>query len=144
MIPGGFEEATVHPNKGDRIYLTKRLGIFKYALEFGVELVPIFTFGEARMFKNVQGYWNFRLWLNSFSIPAILPWGRMPFPWMPQDDMCHVVVGPPIAVKREEVPISHEKVLALQRIYIERLTDLYEKYKKRFYGKAFELPLEIL
>lgn len=141
IIIGGFEEATIHPNKGDRLYLKARKGIFKYALQYGAELVPMFNFGETMSYSNVQGNWNLRLWLNSWSIPAMLPHGRKIFFWMPKPKMCHIVIGTPIPVQQNKSP-SHEDIMTLQKSYIAKLTELYDQYKKKFYGPDYELNLE--
>jgi 1-acyl-sn-glycerol-3-phosphate acyltransferase len=75
-IPTGFEEATIHSDEADRIYIKNRKGFIKYAIQHGVALVPVYVFGEKRTFSNLQGFWGFRLWLNSFGVPGVCPLGR--------------------------------------------------------------------
>ena len=79
IIPGGFEEATLHCAGVDRVYIKKRRGLFKYALQHGpYRVVPVYAFGERDTYSNLQGGWSLRLWINSFSLPAIVPFGARP------------------------------------------------------------------
>ena len=54
IIPGGFEEATLHCQGVDRVYMKKRWGLVKYALQNGYAMVPIFAFGERDTYSNLQ------------------------------------------------------------------------------------------
>ena len=64
LSPGGFEEATI-TGRLDRVYIKKRTGFIKLCLKYGYSVVPVYVFGENRLFSNVQGWWKLRLWLNS-------------------------------------------------------------------------------
>ena len=66
LIPGGFEEATLHTTQVDRVYLKDRQGFVKYALQYGYALVPVDAFGERETYHTAHGLYKFRLWLNSF------------------------------------------------------------------------------
>ena len=50
----------------------------KYALNNGYALVPAYCFGESGTYSNLQGAWKFRMWLNGFGLPAIVPFGKWP------------------------------------------------------------------
>ena len=97
LIPGGFHEATVHSPTEDRLFLKKRKGFVKYALEFGYSLTPVYGFGEKDTFANLQGFWKLRLWLNDLGLPAIVPFGKWWCPLLPRNARLHVVVGEPLA-----------------------------------------------
>ena len=40
VLPGGFEEATITCDNKHRIYIKKRMGFVKYALQAGYSIVP--------------------------------------------------------------------------------------------------------
>jgi hypothetical protein len=75
LIPGGFEEASIHASHCDRLFLKHRQGFIKYALQFGYSVCPVYSFGERESYANAPGFYKFRLWLNSWGLPGILPWG---------------------------------------------------------------------
>eukprot|EP01068_Selenidium_serpulae_P004066 Selendium_serpulae@DN3404_c0_g1_i2.p1 len=95
---GGFEEASISSVDVERIFIKKRYGFIRLCLSTGVKRIrPIFVVGERKLFDNVQGMFDFRLKLNRYSIPAVLPWGLWWCPWMPKLDMdMKVVIGQPI------------------------------------------------
>ncbi|CEM14947.1 unnamed protein product [Vitrella brassicaformis CCMP3155] len=133
MVPGGFHEATISCPHKDRVYLRKRKGFVKYALQHGYALTPVYTFGECDTFSNVQGGWKWRFALNSFGVPTVLFWG-VPFaPLLPRRVPMLVVVGKPLQLPciptptRDEVAEYHEK-------YIHHLQKLYDKFAPLYYG----------
>eukprot|EP01053_Blabericola_migrator_P000039 Blabericola_migrator_1__38@NODE_100_length_14362_cov_139_136341_g85_i1_p6_GENE_NODE_100_length_14362_cov_139_136341_g85_i1NODE_100_length_14362_cov_139_136341_g85_i1_p6_ORF_typecomplete_len445_score62_85DAGAT/PF03982_13/4_3e32_NODE_100_length_14362_cov_139_136341_g85_i11078912123 len=145
LILGGFEEAAIHPNAGDRIFIKRRKGLFKYALQFSpCELVPVFVFGETQGFTNVQGFWKPRIWLASKGIPAMIPWGRGLLGYLPRNEMLHIVVGDPIEVKEDVgAAVTRDRIDALQAKYIDAVQTLYDEWKTRFYGEDYTASLEI-
>ena len=54
LIPGGFNDATIHTSQCDRVYLNKRKGFVAYSMEFGYSLTPCFVFGERETYSNFQ------------------------------------------------------------------------------------------
>jgi hypothetical protein len=135
LPPGGFEEATLTCRNKDRVYIKKRTGFVKLALQHGYNIVPVYTFGENQTYDNIQGMWNFRLWLNKLGIPAIVVFGSWFFPILPKRDDCglRIVVGEPVVLptisnpSREEVKHWHDK-------YITALTRIFEEHKEEYYG----------
>lgn len=61
LLPGGFEEATISAVGHDRVYLKKRQGFVKYALQYGYRLVPVYTFGESDTYYNLPGLYGLRM-----------------------------------------------------------------------------------
>ena len=135
LPPGGFEEATLSCQGKDRAYIKKRVGFIKLALQHGYNVVPVYAFGENQTFWNLQGFWKFRLWMNSLGMPAIVIFGSWLFPLMPKRHSLGltVVVGEPLVLPtipnptREEVTLWHDK-------YIASLTRLFEEHKEDYYG----------
>lgn len=135
LPPGGFEEATLTSPSHDRVYIRKRFGFVKLALQHGYNIVPVYTFGENKTYLNVQGGWKARLKLNSFGIPAILVYGASLLPILPRRHKhgLFVVAGEPLELpniadpSREEVKLWHDK-------YIAALIKLFEDHKGEAYG----------
>merc|ERR1711924_43647 len=106
IIPGGFEEATIHSCSVPRVFLKNRAGFVKYALQYGYSLTPMYTFGENKTFSNVQGGWSWRLWLNGFGIPAILPYGCWWCPILMRSEDFLLCVGTPLQLPTIEAPTT--------------------------------------
>merc|ERR1739841_166439 len=52
ILPGGMREVALYTQGRDRIY--SRPGFVKYALQYGVCLLPAFTFGESDLYTNLR------------------------------------------------------------------------------------------
>jgi hypothetical protein len=130
LLPGGFEEATISEYGVDRVYLRNRTGFIKYALQYGYCVFPVYTFGECRTFHNVPGCWALRLWLNRFSLPAVLPWGRAWCPVLPRPDArLHTVVGAGLPFPKIEHP-SAADVAEYHARYTQALVALFDRHKR--------------
>jgi len=126
IIPGGFEEATIHSAVTPRVYLKKRMGFVKYALQHGYSLTPMYTFGEHETFSNAQGGWRWRLWLNSFGIPAILPCGMWWCPILMRPAALMLCVGKPLQLPQIESP-TPEQVREHHAAYVEHFKSFWER-----------------
>lgn len=136
LIPGGFEEATIHCDSAHRVFLKTRMGFVKYALENGYSLTPIYCFGENKTYSNLQGFWKFRLWLNDLGFPAVMPFGTSWLPLLPRDKKMHVVVGKPLLPKSGAImKPTKEQVKEFHTQYCDALKELFDKHKKN-YGEA--------
>ncbi|KAL7537663.1 hypothetical protein ACHAXR_011374 [Thalassiosira sp. AJA248-18] len=134
LPPGGFEEATLTSTKVDRVYIKRRYGFVRLCLKYGVAIRPVYTFGEGRLFSNIQGLWKTRLALNRFGIPTILVWGRWFFPLLPKKGVkLHIVVGRPLILPKIESP-TKEDVAVWHNKYIHELKRIYEEHKEAAYG----------
>ncbi|CAE8683601.1 unnamed protein product, partial [Polarella glacialis] len=139
-VPGGFEEATLTCAGSERVFLRSRAGFVKYALRHGYDLVPCYAVGEADMFRNPQGLWKFRFWLNELSIPAVAPLGFPFFPLLPRRVPVSVVIGNPVKLPRIANPTDAD-VKEHHARYVEALQKLYKEATK---GSVSEgRPLEI-
>jgi len=134
LPPGGFEEATI-TGRQDRVYIKKRTGFIKLCLKHGYSVVPVYVFGENRLFSNVQGWWELRLWLNSLGLPAIACWGSTFVPLAPQRHSCgiRIVAGEPLDLPKIEDP-TREEVKKWHEKYMTGLTMIFEEHKCDAYG----------
>uniref|UniRef100_A0A6B2LGP4 diacylglycerol O-acyltransferase n=1 Tax=Arcella intermedia TaxID=1963864 RepID=A0A6B2LGP4_9EUKA len=127
LIPGGFEEASLFVKGTDVIYLKHRKGFVKYALQYGYSLTPVYVFGERDTFWNLPGFWKFRLFLNRFGIPAVVPVGQWWCPILPRPSNLHIVVGEALPLPHIPSP-SPSDVDQYHHLYIQSLTRLYNKH----------------
>lgn len=145
LPPGGFEEATITSLNHDRVFIKKRYGFIRLCLKFGIQIKPIYVFGEKDLYFNVQGCWTKRLQLNRLGLPAILVWGEKLSPLTPRRNKnISIVIGAPISIPKIEDP-TKEQVLAYHKKYIAALSKLFEDHKVKFYGeeKAKTAKLDI-
>jgi 2-acylglycerol O-acyltransferase 2 len=129
IIPGGFEEATLSSYDVDRVYLRKRKGWVKYALQHGYALTPIYCFGENQTFYNAQWFLDFRVWIATFGIPSVLPFGKPWLPFIPMNENLHIVVGKPLQLPTLDHPPTREEVTLWHGKYMKHLQTLYETHK---------------
>lgn len=129
IVPGGSQEVLLSQPGHDTVYLERRKGFLKLALEQGADVVPTYTFGCNDAYSQVQNR-TFRRVMSrivsacGFVIP--LYWGiwGTPVPYRTKQTM---VVGDPIRVERTEP--TQEKIDALHARYKEELLKLYERNK---------------
>lgn len=141
VLPGGFEEATIFKHGKHRIYLRKRRGFIKYALQHGYTLQPVYTFGEESTYWTLPGLERIGLWVNKYKIPAVVALGKYFF--MPNDDVSLVtVIGkrmplPTIASPtRADVQNWHTK-------YIQAVQELFDKHKAKYAAQGEAAVLEV-
>ena len=134
ILPGGMEEVALYTKDRERVYLAKRAGFIKYALQHGYCLLPGYTFGESSMYDSLTTGSTTRMWMQEnlgFIIPIF--WGPYWFaPWLPRRDVAlHTVIGSPLNLPRIENP-TKEEVNKWHQTYISALTQLFETHKKSF------------
>ncbi|RLN56652.1 hypothetical protein BBP00_00007884 [Phytophthora kernoviae] len=115
LLPGGFEEATLFQRGKYRVYLKKRFGFIKIALQHGYDVHPVYTFGEEYTFHA--------------------------FPYLLCDVDLITVVGKPLRLPQIKHP-TKEDVQKYQKQYVEALQDLFDCYK-RVYAVEPNATLEI-
>lgn len=128
LCVGGFNEATAYEYGKCTAYLRKRTGFIKYALQFGYNIIPMYSFGEEMCYYNVKGGQSWRQWLADRNIPTIMAIGKwggfMPF----ADVQVDVVYGKPFILPRIENP-SREEVDYWHGQYIQRVQELFDEFK---------------
>jgi len=132
------QEACINSNPNDDggekktyvLYLKSRKGFVKLAIQFGLDLVPIFTFGEIETYRQIRWGLKWRLRLSRFlTIPITWIWGQ--YFLLPFKKELNLVVGAPLAVEREENP-SVERVEQVHKQYIEALCKMFEENKAKY------------
>ncbi|GAA40664.2 2-acylglycerol O-acyltransferase 1 [Clonorchis sinensis] len=141
VVVGGAPEALEAKPGQYRLVIRQRYGFFKLAIQTGAYLVPCVSFGEAGMYKQVRnepGTILRRLqdWitqLSTFAPPVF--YARGPFPYRTP---VNTVVGAPIPCERIAEP-SQEEVQHIKQIYLERLRNLFARYKPIFDPEAHDI-----
>eukprot|EP00056_Hartaetosiga_gracilis_P003002 m.58795 g.58795 ORF g.58795 m.58795 type:complete len:365 (-) comp11285_c0_seq3:43-1137(-) len=143
LVPGGATEALYCKPDKDIVYLKKRYGFVKLALETGCRLVPVFSFNENNTY-DLLGLDNPLLDAFKTKFQRIfgisLPLIKNIFP-----KSVHVttVIGKPIEVPHVENP-SKEEIQKYLTIYIDSLTELYNENREKFNIPKDKPPLEVI
>jgi len=127
LIPGGFEEASLYEWGKHKLYLKNRAGFIKYCLQYGYDIVPIYSFGEELSYVNLPGGERIRLWLNRFQIPGVIPFGKcllLPF----NDHRLNVFFGSPVRLPHIPSPTAAD-VAQWHAVYVDRIKELFEASK---------------
>eukprot|EP01119_Soliformovum_irregulare_P007471 TRINITY_DN19904_c0_g1_i1.p1 TRINITY_DN19904_c0_g1~~TRINITY_DN19904_c0_g1_i1.p1 ORF type:complete len:339 (+),score=90.96 TRINITY_DN19904_c0_g1_i1:107-1123(+) len=151
VIGGSAESLDQKPGTA-RLTLNKRSGAFRIALELGIPMVPIFSFGENEVYMQVENprgsllrtFQEFGKKVMGMS-PTLFygsniagtTWGFLPY-----RKPITTVVGAPLHVDKIENP-SDEDIDRLRERYVTALTALWDKYKD-VYAKDRKEELSIV
>ncbi|KAK9864727.1 hypothetical protein WJX84_010606 [Apatococcus fuscideae] len=87
----------------DCIYIKKRVGFVKLAIQTGIDIMPIYHLGQSEIF-SVQGF----PWLSRvMRITFVIFWGRWGLP-IPRRQPSVTCVGEPIKVRQEDNPSQEQ------------------------------------
>jgi len=132
IIVGGAEEA-LYINKG--IVLNKRKGFIEIALKTGASLVPVYHFGEQKLYTIYDQNNNWIHWMQikckklvGFTIPIF--WGRCCI--FPKRKQVFTVIGNPIDVPQKVPEPTKRQIDELHTRYKEALLKLHEEYRESY------------
>ncbi len=137
LVVGGAAEALNHHPDRVELNLLGRKGFVRLALRHGVDLVPVFVFGENFVYRqasNPEGsrLKRFQTWFKnkvSFSPPAFYGRGffQYSFGFLPHRKPLNVVVGSPLRVDKVKEP-SEEDVDEMHQRYVQSLEQIYHEH----------------
>ena len=143
FLPGGFEEATLYERGRHRVFLRRRKGFIKYALQHGYKLRPCYCFGEEHTYWGWPWAMRQLAFLNAWKLPAVVFLGRL-CTFMPDERApMAAVVGAPLALPRIEQPTDAD-VDAAHAKYVEALRALFERQKAAYAHEGHDATLEVL
>ncbi|KAM9348031.1 2-acylglycerol O-acyltransferase 3b [Symphorus nematophorus] len=133
IVIGGAAESLASSPGQHTVVMKQRKGFVRLALEFGADLVPVYSFGENELFQQVifsDGSLGRRLQdlfkkIMGFA-PCLFVGERMAV--MPYRNPITTVVGSPISVPKSVNP-TEEEVDHYHRLYMEALTKLFHEHK---------------
>jgi len=144
VVPGGAAEALdARPGVHD-LTLQKRSGFFRIALQHGVHLVPIYSFGENNLYEQIEnGQGSFvrqmqeaMLRLLGVATPYCFGSGSLCFPMLPGNPIPKrhpiiTIVGDPIPCKCIENPTDND-IEELRGLYIDKLKDIFDQFADQY------------
>ena len=145
ICPGGVQEVTLMTNKDDCVlYLKNRKGFVKLAIQHGLPLIPVFTFG----LKGSFNYWvpKGKFWTNLARRIGFLPmafFGVFGLPLGPAKPVQYTLIaGSPIPVGAAQPEPSQEEIDKFHRIFVDDLVALYERHKSTYGMEHVNLRIE--
>ena len=135
ICPGGVQEVTYMIQGKDEcaLYLKKRKGFVKLAMEFGRPIVPMFSFGQRKTYDFLIPRSEFGKWIGrKLGFLPLVFFGQYGIPmFIPKSTPITVVVGNPIIVPKYET-INLNELDKYHRMYIAATIDLFESHKVQF------------
>ncbi|XP_064212382.1 2-acylglycerol O-acyltransferase 2-like [Tribolium castaneum] len=150
LFPGGALEATYTKPGFYKFVVKKRKGFVRVALQNGVPLVPVITFGENDLYNIIGDNYYWRMFQNiTRKVTGFTPLifnGRgvfqSSFGFVPLERPLMTVLGKPIEVTKAENP-TKEQIDKLHQKFQEELVNLFEKYKYQFFDNPQDKCLEL-
>mmetsp|Transcript_15389 Transcript_15389/g.23843 ORF Transcript_15389/g.23843 Transcript_15389/m.23843 type:complete len:341 (-) Transcript_15389:233-1255(-) len=128
LYVGGMAELFQSSRDEERLYLSKRKGFIKLALREGVEVFPVYFFGNTSALSILKGplltFLSRRL-----QISVTIIWGRFGLP-IPRDDKIMCVIGRPLGIPHIENP-SDADVNRWHSKYCSEVKRIFDKYKEK-------------
>ncbi|XP_071772731.1 2-acylglycerol O-acyltransferase 3b [Centroberyx gerrardi] len=133
IVIGGAAESLASSPGVNTVVMRQRKGFVRVALEFGADLVPIYSFGENELFRQVifsEGSIGRKLQdlfkkIMGFA-PCLFVGERLA--WLPYRTPITTVVGSPISVPKRVLP-TEEEVDHYHGLYMEALSKLFHEHK---------------
>ncbi|XP_040907558.1 2-acylglycerol O-acyltransferase 3b [Toxotes jaculatrix] len=133
IVIGGAAESLASAPGVNTVVVKHRKGFVRLALEFGADLVPVYSFGENELFKQVifsEGSLSRKLqdlFKNIMGFAPCLFVGEC-LAFLPYRTPITTVVGSPISVPQRVTP-TEEEVDHYHRLYMEGLSKLFHEHK---------------
>lgn len=143
VIPGGEQEQIRTVEGKEEVFLQKRMGFIKLALEQNAAVVPCYAFGCVDLYSTYTNlFFKPREWLRK-TLGVCIPMYRGALGFLPLRKPVHLVLGAPLELPpltkpgqptEEEVQMAHGK-------YVEALKNLYDEEKHQFGHADRELTI---
>ncbi|TNN72458.1 Diacylglycerol O-acyltransferase 2 [Liparis tanakae] len=133
IVIGGATESLASSPGVHAVVMRQRKGFVRVALEFGADLVPVYSFGENELFRQVvfsEGSLGWRLQYLVKKVlgfaPCLILGERLAF--LPYRTPITTVVGSPISVPKRVTP-TQEEVDHYHQLYMDGLCKLFHEHK---------------
>lgn len=147
LCPGGVQEVTFLGDETQCVlYLKKRTGLFKIALQHGTPVIPVFSFGLQNSFSFwiPKAKWIQKLGRKCGALPMMF-FGVFGLPMGPAKPCQYVnVIGKPLPLPSTEkiANPTNEQIKQYQEMYIEEITRLFHDYQDEFGMAGVTLRIE--
>ncbi|KAL6767972.1 DGTT4 [Auxenochlorella protothecoides x Auxenochlorella symbiontica] len=137
LCPGGVQECLYMERGAEVVYLRRRRGFVRLALQHGTPLVPVFAFGQTGTYSYVRPFidWRTSLIPKSKYFSFVRRIGYVPMlifgslgTAMPKKFPINIVIGEPIVVPRVDSPPPEQVEEYLQK-FIAAMQGIFEGYK---------------
>eukprot|EP01084_Bolivina_argentea_P198618 340062_1 len=140
VMTGGFYEAALYENGKEFVYIKEKKGFIKYALKYGYQIVPCYTFGESRTYSNLMSrlagkstlFARVSRWLSDHNMPACVFYGGYPYinPLLPYSKGVgiHSIHAAPIQIPKIESP-SQQDIDKYHEIYCTQIKSVFDRNK---------------
>lgn len=128
LYVGGLAELFLSCEHEEKLYLKKRKGFIKLALQQGVDIVPVYLFGNTSVLSVLKTGLLATL-SRRLQVSLTYIWGKWGLP-IPRDVKLLYVTGQPLGLPKIETP-TQEDIDKYHNLYCEQVTKLYEKYKEK-------------
>jgi Diacylglycerol acyltransferase len=128
LYVGGMAELFLSCENKERLFLKQRKGFIKLALTEGVDIVPVYLFGNT----TVLSVWKNPLLMSlsrTLQVSLTYIWGQYGLP-VPRPLKLLYVSGQPLGLPRIEHPTLQD-IDKYHAQYCEQVTRLFEKYKEK-------------
>lgn len=131
VYPGGEREQLRTQYGRECVVLSKSHGFIRLALKHGIPVVPIYTFGETKLYRTSSLFMGLRRWLVArLRVCVMLATGAYGTPW-PLAHRLVGVVGRPLDLGHVPSP-TQEQVLAAHEKYVVALRELFDRHKAAY------------
>ncbi|XP_061659002.1 2-acylglycerol O-acyltransferase 3b isoform X2 [Syngnathoides biaculeatus] len=133
IVIGGAAESLASRPGVQTVVVKQRKGFVRLALEFGADLVPVYSFGETELFRQVafsEGSLARRLQDLFRKVSGFAPCLFIGHRWalLPSRTPVTTVVGRPIPVPQRVAP-TDEEVERYHQLYVDGLSNLFHEHK---------------
>lgn len=125
---GGIAELFKSCRTEERLYLKKRKGFIKLALREGVDVVPVYLFGNTSVL-SVLKHGPLASLSRKLQVSLTFFWGKFFLP-IPRDEKILYVVGKPLGLPNIAEP-TQEDIDKWHSVYCEEVRKLFEMYKEK-------------
>jgi Diacylglycerol acyltransferase len=125
---GGIAELFLSSPKDERLFLSERKGFIKLALQEGVDVVPVYLFGNTSVLTILKTGILATL-SRRLQVSLTYFWGKFGLP-LPRDEKLLYVCGQPLGMPKIEQP-TQEDIDTWHVAYCVEVTRIFDTYKER-------------
>jgi hypothetical protein len=128
LYVGGMAELFLSCENEEKLYLKNRKGFIKLALQEGVDVIPIYMFGNTSVLSVLKTP-TLSYISRKFGVSLTYIWGRWYLP-LPRDRKILYVSGKPLGMPQIQNP-TQQDLDKWHAKYCQEVTRIFEKYKEK-------------